>query len=180
MAESIGYLEITNDSKFVWDRQLNLSQYNKHYKWRSWELNTGDPITKQWHDYEIDISDIPPSIFFMAVVNTYSTGFSLYIPLDESLWYFSENVASDIRQLLEDPSYQCNRIHCIARGVVDLEYLNQTGKIKSTGTWNYHMAKCGSIHIWESANGLETTGTIQGIVEDCRRFLSTYASDVNH
>src|SRR5437868_6132711 len=161
----IGYLSTTSDNKFVWDIKLgiNLHNYNTWYKWRSFVDNISDRYTKEWYDYEIDISDLPPSIFFLGVVNTYSVAFSLYIPLDQHIVNFSANTAEDMRFFLGTGEQvdSCAAVVYIDRANLDIEYLHKTGKIKSTRDWNRNMSR--NIYVYED---FTATGTIQGIVKD--------------
>jgi hypothetical protein len=181
MDVSVGYLEITDDNKFVWDIKLNLDikNYNKNYKWGTAVKDCGDPITKEWYDYEISILDIPPTIFFLGIINTYSVGFSLYIPLDATILWFANELANDIRKLLKNEKMSPNNLlsSTIYNNPENLFFLNTYGKIRSTKLWNYNMAKNGSVHIYchnNDNNNYHCTGTIQGIVKDCRDFLEKY------
>ena len=61
----------------------------------------------------------------------------------------------------------CAAVVYIDRANLDIEYLHKTGKIKSTRDWNRNMSR--NIYVYED---FTATGTIQGIVKDCRDFLS--------
>ena len=168
----LDYLQTSTDNKFIWDTKLSidLSRYNIYYKWDNYDTKCFDPVINDWIDNELDIADIPPSIFFMAVVNTYCTGFNRYIPRDESLMEFSKHVILDIKRKLIDSSYDLyDRIPYITSESIDLRYLNATGKIKSTKQWNAYMSKSGFIWI----NNMGILGSIQGIIKSCRSFLKS-------
>lgn len=169
----LGYLETTDDGKFLWDIKLgvDLWKYNKCYEWRNWD--TECRLNGTWVDHEIDISDLPPTLFFMAVVNTYSTGFGYYTPLDEPVPMFSKEIAPDVRFLLADnnsPEHYRSRISYVTPDAIDLQYLNATGKIRSTAQWNHYMCRQQHIHIWDD----KVFGSIQSIVDTCQKFTNKH------
>jgi hypothetical protein len=156
------YLEV-KDGNFVRDIELDFSVDKYYQKLNSlkrgeWCIAGKD---REWFDGEIDIKDIPPSLFFLVLVNTYSSGFSLSVPLDMSYERFFKLVAAQFENPLNKKIVY--KIY-FDGGNIDIAYLNKTGKIKSIKQWNSVMSMRGLI--W-SYNG-KSLGTIQSIVETCR------------
>lgn len=172
----INYLTSSND-KFIHDHQLKFDpqQYPKlgsgERKTTMTREQTINKETDEWIDEEIDVSDLPPSILFMAIVNAYSAGFQLFIPLDISFPKFSVAIAQELQSLLLNPITTstpfCNSKYIKHELVLDLVHLNATGKIKSSKAWNQSMYKAG--HIWIVDNLV--LDSIQGIVGYCRNNL---------
>lgn len=159
---------------FASDRKLNLDLYQcDKFIWESRIEEEFISMNGDWIDCEIDISNIPPSLFFMAVNNTYSSGFSCFVPLDITFLDFSKATALYIESIFnKGKNYGGWKIPYICEELVDLKYLNETGKIKSARQWNFHAKKNGHILVVENENGgLSTTGTIQEIVTNCLAYL---------
>jgi hypothetical protein len=180
MLNNIKYLETTPDYRFIWDEKLELDllHYNKYYEWGSPVMDYGNAITNEFHDCEIDIREIPPSIFFLGIINTYSCG-PPQVPFIEPLAYFSEKVADDVYHLLKNrytsPENRLprnySRIHYVICNAFDIAYLNRTGKIKSAAQWNSQINKFFGLPIVKDFGAV---GTIQGIVRDCKQFLDLH------
>lgn len=169
---SLDYLAVIKEGDthiFTWDQKLGFDLFtNQKCSWGTWE----NIVDHNWTliDEVLDVSDIPPSLLFMAIINTYSRGFSLYVPLDMSLWLFSDAVAQQIKAMLESSTVTRPIIHetRFSRSHVDLETLNRQGIIASTSQWN----RVARTHICHESDGtLQCTGSIQGIVRQCRDFL---------
>lgn len=181
MLTDIRYLETTSDAKFVWDQKLELDlwHYNKYYEWGSAVNGYGNAITNDFRDCEVDLREIPPSIFFLGIVNTYSCKTPPQVPFHEPLAYFSENVAADVHHLLKNRyltqehrlPHNYNRIHYVIRDAFDIGSLNRTGKIKSAAQWNAQINKHFGLPI---SGSFGAVGTIQGIVKDCKQFLELH------
>lgn len=169
-SNSLGYLT-TSGTKLVYDIKLGFdsTKYARNDLYFKWGEDDKDCITKfDWLDYEMDISDIPPSIFFMGIVNSYSIGFALYIPTDLLLDSFTQKLSKQMPLILSKSNNNTG-ILCedyFNNQCIDIEYLNNTGRIKSVAQWNkYHNGKerinCHKGGSW---------GTIQCIIRDCRLF----------
>ena len=186
-----GYLDVTNDKKLAWDVKLGLDhdKYNVRYNWNVDPMpNINDTsiidecvIDRKWIDGEIDVSDIPPSIFFLGVINCYSAGLGLYIPLDESFADFSKRIANFLPKYRKDSIWDPNwgykyYIPYFSKDYIDLEYLNRTGKIRSVKQWNTSATRDGKICFIEAddnPNEIEVIGSIQEIVFKCRKFYES-------
>ncbi len=162
----INYLNVLNE-KFTRDLELGFDSdkcsTDAIYDMQKKDWSFFDEDTK-WTDIEIDISDIPPTVFFMFVVNTYSIGFDLFIPLDMHISKFSKLVTKEFSSCTE---HKIISEFYFGQNNIDIDYLNKTGKIKSTRQWNYNLYKHGSI--WRFEFG--AINTIQSIVEKCRHFM---------
>jgi hypothetical protein len=183
--DSIGYFDVLPNGRFAYDVKLGFNPKNgKHdYKY-SWmnpnveeSLELGNKETKEWHDFSIDISDIPPTVFLLGVINIYSSGYSLYIPLDMSLADFLKAATCEIQKLLSENSEYEKIIvlDILTKGQIDLKDLNSTGQIKSTRKWNEVMKKKGLIWLYETDDGtIKTNRSIQTIVTHCKLFYSKF------
>lgn len=150
--KSMNYFQM-NDDKLAKLRSQNIKS-----------LSDGDAIivgdTKDWYDEELDVSDIPATLLFTAINNSYSTGFALYIGIDISFEGFCQKIKADLKE--DKNPYFCGS------DLFNFEELNQSGKIPSTKIWNKKAAQKGIL--W-TFNG-RSIGSIQGIVEGCRKFLT--------
>jgi len=154
---SLNYLAVGNNGYFQNDNIVILKEIKDTRGLVSDELITeGDE--KGWYDQELDVFDISPSLLFTAINNAYSSGFGLYIPLDMSIEKFAKYIATSLSNK-ETPTFN-------GANLIDFEYLNKTGKIKSTQVWNKNAAKCG--YVW--IHNYYALHTIQSIVYTCRQF----------
>jgi hypothetical protein len=120
------------------------------------QIQAGNIETGEWYDDELDVSDIAPGLLFTVINNSYSSGFGLFIPLDMSIDDFSKRVATTLINK-SIPNFN-------GASLIDFEYLNKTGKIRSTRKWNKNAAQKGLIWI----NNGKAIHTIQSIVDACR------------
>lgn len=159
----MSYLAITDDKYFVNDKKIlpfdNITNIRKILsdKWNKFEESV-DKKSMDWYDEELDVSDLSPTLLFIAINNKYSTSFGLYIPLDMTIEMFAKKVIRDLNNKhhnsFNDSEY------------IDFDYLDKTGKIKSTKFWNMNVSRDGNI----LATNKCTMGTIQSIVNDCHEF----------
>jgi hypothetical protein len=118
------------------------------------------PLTKQ-------VSDIPPSILFMSMVNCCSSASSLYVPLDTSFPDFALCCAEKYRNGNKNhPLYNMKYL-------VDMKYLNEKGKIRNAGQWNNTMDMRDNMHLHD----YNVLGSIQSIVECAREFITYFHND---
>lgn len=162
---NINYLDTTSDGRFKHDIKLGfnpskLSEDETRHDWKA--AKSIDGKDGEWFDGELDISDIPPTVFFLGIVNTYSSGFSLHVPTDMNLEKFSKSVCENFSKFEEVPwLYKFDQR-------LNVDYLNRTGRIQSVKEWNRLAAIDGDL--W-NINGV-CIGSIQGIVANCRNFLT--------
>ena len=163
----MNYLEI-KDGKFVYDGDLDYEKYNKNFVCDNIEVNFEDIVEDGvWKDTLVDISNIPPSIFFMAVVNMYSVGFDLYIPMDMSFEKFSKYLCQNFPDIDDNNSDNYNIPDSIRVFRSLFPKLNSTGTISSK-KWNSIGKKEGKI--W--CHDRRTINTIQAIVVNAVAFLN--------
>lgn len=165
----ISYFQIqdghfTHDQKLGFD-YLKVLNYPKKFIWDRWIPSAN--WTKE-PDLPIDISQIPPSIFLLAIVNSLSSGFSLFIPLDLTYSCFFEKLvdqfslgfsSDELSPGIISSSYLNSRF-------VDLEYLNATGKIRSPLQWNRGLSNNDCLPIYQGS----ALRSIQGIVLAAQEF----------
>lgn len=171
-----GRVNHENDKRFEWDVKLMPAKwYLLDYhcgvnKWESWlpleqvacVVSSPDQPRKilEWHQDEIDVSDIPPSVLFLWLINRNSRGLSLYIPLDMSFPAFCEWCIKHIE------SGHPEQIVWGYTDVLDFDYLARTGKVRCS-LWNENMYRRGCIWI-ESGNVYDS---IQSVVTWCKQFM---------
>lgn len=151
----------THGGNFVGDDDL-ISLYSKieileAISEANQRLTIDDHITE-----EINVSDIPPSLLFAAINNTYSSGFMLYIPIDMT---FSEFIEWNTSRYINEK--QCS---FVGAKLLDFEYLNSYGKIRSSSEWDRSARILG--YIWDIDN--KSVGTIKSIVNNCRNIYMKY------
>jgi hypothetical protein len=119
----------------------------------------------------------------MCVTNSYSVAFSLFIPIDKKFSTYSKELAAEFTTMgfkspqnlgsLTDRPFEKSRL--VDSWVsIDLKYLNETGRIKSSRQWNHGMsrypgAEYSKIMVYEGKH----FPTVQGIVSECRDFLKS-------
>lgn len=139
----IPYFEINDNGEFTHDRALNFNP-KKTYTFKSFAAEAKWPTdtVKDWPSEEIDISNIPPTLFLMAVINTYSTINALYIPQDMSISDFSKKMRKEIpRYFLEDRHGCGGVLSYLFDPIRDIMiHLHQTCKIQPD-KWNYEMKR---------------------------------------
>lgn len=167
----------------IWIEKFQLScidydNYNIKYDWTKFsdekhDLFLGDSI---WKDYELDISDIPPPVFFLGVVNTYSYGFGLYIPLDMSFEIFANNCEFELKYFIKQGEFKG---YFLDKKYTNFDYLINTGKIKSVRKWNKQATIDGKTSIldYELLGSNKSHGTIQAIAAECRKFMTYVKSN---
>ena len=165
---SKNYLQVSyensNSRKFSFSYDLKLKfdpyAYEKHQvqfnDWTIWDdVKCGE--NGEWIDEELDISDIPPTVFFLGIQNTYGQIYDTHVPTDCSLGEFSKRAAERIHT---------KKYVFKIDWLLDIEYLNSTGKIKSTKKFNRNA--CISEYLWQHEG--RRHGTIQSIIKNCRNF----------
>lgn len=169
----MNYLKSDNGDNFINDKYI--LPFNKisnikdivSYEWsseqKSYDIN--DKYKIEWHDEELDVSDLSPTLLFIAINNTYKRDFGLFIPTDMSISKFSKYI---IKNLNDGNKYIFNGFEYI-----DLEYLNNMGKIKSTKIWNSKALRHGNVYVYDKL----TSGTIQAIIRNCRKFQNKLLDD---
>lgn len=176
----MNYFETTKDGQhFIRDLFLGFDpdnlpfSFGKHFDW-----STAVEVY-EIKDNTIDISNIPPSLFLMAVTNTYSRGFDLYITADCSFQNFAKQTANAFHEYITKEDQNMKKItnlHDICKSVpcclnLNVSYLHQNGIIKSSKDWNQSMLFHGLA--WWFSDDDKIRRSIEGIVIKCNELLQT-------
>ncbi len=180
--ERLEYFKSSDGIHFDRDFDINLELLKNNFCW-SGSYSTFTTVVNSeydWTDEEIDISDIPPTIFLAGLINCNSKGFSLFIPLDMSFVEFSKRCVKDIEKILNDNKLACTDVlRILGEGensslALDIFHIHKTGKISSTRRYNYKMKKREHVQSFKTSDGkIKHIGTIQSIIQKCRKFLKT-------
>lgn len=165
------YFDVNKDGKFVKDVPpsgipMEISMHSQQ------EWDNASPFLndkKKIIDHEIDVNDIPPSLLLMGIVNSHSSGMNWYITLDCTFEEFQYKAATNISK--KYPHFPLHNID----DLIDMEYLDKHGKIKSTKQWIKGTISRNNLWIIEpdeNSDGVKKAlNHITGIVDCCRKFM---------
>lgn len=149
------YFETDEYGNFILDRKLgfDIETFDCKKKWS--EISSAHLNEKcDWNDLKIDMSLIPPSLFLVAVVNSYSQGNMIYIPIDMSLSTFIAQAKKVlIETMLMDTRTNAFKLYnfgvlSVFKNVFSIvQTLHRTCKLDSTKQWNRIMAKEGFVWV---------------------------------
>lgn len=162
---------VNDNNRFVKDEGFDF--FRVSLNWHTYKgVNTHIIIDGKVEDFDIDISDIPPTIFLACVVNTYAQGFSPCVGLDFSLDFFSKGAAAVFAQPVVDtfPEAPLRVLHYFWKIILEC---NRTSKI-NTKAW-FDIGRQNGL-IWNLGSGpdmdkdpITSIGSLQGIVETARK-----------
>jgi hypothetical protein len=159
-----GYFARHEDGGFVWDRRLRFDadklnprrldlMFPNH---RPDEVYHKTNTSVTFIDTDLDLSEIPPTLFLVAVINSHCVAFDLCIPIDMSLSDFSVEAAVRLEEAFADKRTCLDPIGRFRNVLDQLHQVHQTGSILSSRAWNQAMEE--QIRFCP----------IQGIVRACR------------
>jgi len=169
------YFQVQN-GHFVRDLELGFNyklisplSYERAQKtdWKIW-VKCSDWSNKD--STPININHIPPSIFLLALTNGLSRSLALFIPTDMPYQKFFERLALEFAAC-GIPDVTKSSLVTPAElndDTFDLDYLNQTGVIKSAMKWNNYWLRNDRIWIIDQ----KCLCSIQGIVQSASQFWS--------
>jgi len=209
--DAFGYFDVLSNGVFRHDLEMGFDPRITDCNWRdkTWkrsnvmeiEVDTVfDSRTCTWTEVSLDVLSIPPTIFLLGVVSSFSNANSnsLFGPSHMSLAKFSQQAAEEITSLLSkspdwhghnEADYSQTRTYfpnapktakvlsLLNNAQLDLLWLHKTGQIKSTRQWNQALRARGNI--WAQPDFARTSlvNSIQSVFADCVAFFVHVLTD---
>jgi hypothetical protein len=176
------YFDCDNKGNFLYDNELGFDP-KKPFDCRrknGWAYIHSIRPKGEWEQREVSLKKIPPTLFLLAVVNTYSRAFMTFIDADMSLEEFSKQSAQMLRKFFcerdakhycsfRDPLYLLNHVPQYT-----LIFINDNFKVESAKHWNVSYKKAGLLYcfdIEDDEKNIEVHKAIEDIVAYCEEIM---------